>query len=294
MRRPFYSVEGLGYGPLSKSVITSARVSPQVIGLGLLEAIHPNDIIAHSDPQDKNGDGISGRPSFVRDGETGRLVLGRFGHKASTESVLVQSAKAFLNDMGISNPLQKSDWGDCTKEQVECRRSPHGTQTSLGDTEAPDPILEFVDFYARHLAVPARRDVDSEEVLRGKRLFYESNCVSCHTPKYVTRKDTDLKEDSFQLIWPYTDLLLHDMGEGLADGMSAGDASGSEWRTPPLWGLGLVKTVSPDAGYLHDGRAKTLLEAILWHGGEAQKARDEVVSMTPEQRKDLIRFLESL
>lgn len=293
LRRPAYSVEDLAYGPLSGKAETSPRTAPQMTGLGLLEAVHPDDILAKSDPEDRDGDGISGKPNFVRDPATGGTVIGRFGHKATSHSVLTQAAKAFVNDIGISSPLEKSDWGDCTKRQTDCRNAPHGTQKNLGDSEAPDPVLEFVEFYSKNLAVPARRNAGGKEVLRGKRLFYESGCVSCHTPKYVTRKDVS-KEHGFQLIWPYTDLLLHDMGQGLADGRPSGNASGSEWRTPPLWGIGLTQTVNPRAGYLHDGRAESLIEAILWHGGEAQAARDRVVSMTPEQRRALIRFLESL
>ncbi len=293
LRRPVYSVEGLSYGPLSENVITSPRTAQLMIGLGLLEAVHPADIVSNSDPEDGDGDGISGRLNFVRDPQTGDTVIGRFGFKLSSPSVLVQAAKAFVNDIGISNPLADSDWGECTQRQTDCRNAPHGTQKKLGDTEAPDPVLEFVEFYSKNLAVPARRNVNDKQVLHGKRVFYESGCVSCHTPKYVTRKDVS-REHSFQLIWPHTDLLLHDMGEGLADNRSPGDSSGSEWRTAPLWGIGLTETVNPEAGYLHDGRAQTLLEAILWHGGEAQAARDKVVSMTPPRRAALIRFLKSL
>lgn len=294
LRRPRYFVENLSYGSLNKNVMKSPRNAPQMIGLGLLEAVHHADIVANSDPEDRDGDGISGRVNFVRDPQTGKTVVGRFGFKASSPSVLVQAAKAFVNDIGISNPLEDSDWGECTKKQTDCRSAPHGTQNKLGDTEAPDPVLEFVELYAKNLAVPARRDFNDKEVLRGKRLFYKSGCVSCHTPKYVTRKDASSEEHGFQLIWPYSDLLLHDMGEGLADNRPSGGASGSEWRTSPLWGIGLTKTVNPRAGYLHDGRASTLLEAILWHGGEAQAARDKVVSMPPERRRALVRFLESL
>jgi len=154
--------------------------------------------------------------------------------------------------------------------------------------------MDFVVIYAQNLALPKRRDVDDARVLAGKKLFYESQCVACHVPKYVTRRDAARPEHRFQLIWPYTDLLLHDMGEGLADGQVDGQANGREWRTPPLWGIGLTQTVNPAATFLHDGRARTLLEAILWHGGEAQAARDRVVNMTPQERDHLIRFLESL
>ncbi|MEQ9123707.1 MAG: di-heme oxidoredictase family protein, partial [Alphaproteobacteria bacterium] len=167
-------------------------------------------------------------------------------------------------------------------------------QPRLGDTEAPDPVLELVDFYSRNLAVPARRDVQDPAVLRGKEAFYGAGCQSCHRPKFVTSREAGQAEHRFQLIWPYTDMLLHDMGEGLADGRPVGDASGREWRTAPLWGVGLTETVSGHTYFLHDGRARNLLEAILWHGGEAAAARDAVVAMAPAERADLIRFLESL
>lgn len=169
-----------------------------------------------------------------------------------------------------------------------------GVQERLGDTEAPDPVLDLVAFYSRNLAVPARRDIDDPIVLEGKALFHDAGCASCHTPKFVTRRDAPQPAHRFQLIWPYSDLLLHDLGEGLADNAPVGDADGYEWRTPPLWGIGLTETVSGHTLFLHDGRARNLLEAILWHGGEAEKARDRVVAMMPDERAALIRFLESL
>ena len=169
-----------------------------------------------------------------------------------------------------------------------------GVQAHLGPVEAPDPILDLVSYYSRNLAVPARRDVDDPEVLSGKALFYDFGCATCHRPKYVTSRDAPQPEHRFQLIWPYTDMLMHDMGEGLADGRPLGDASGSEWRTAPLWGIGLTETVSGHSYFLHDGRARNLLEAILWHGGEAEAAKDKVADATPSERQALIRFLELL
>lgn len=294
LRRPTYSVDDLGYGPLDPDVMLSPRVAPQMIGLGLLEAIHPADILANADPDDLDGDGISGKPSWVRDPETGDLVLGRFGWKASNPTVHTQTAGAFNGDIGISNPGAPDPHGDCTEGQPACREMPTGVQERLGDTEAPDPILDLVVFYSRNLAVPARRDVDDPDVLHGKELFYDTGCAACHRPKFVTSREAQDPELRFQLIWPYTDMLLHDMGEGLADNRPVGDASGTEWRTAPLWGIGLTETVNGHTFFLHDGRARNLLEAILWHGGEAQTARDTVVAMTPDERAALIRFLESL
>jgi len=294
LRKPAYSVDDLGYGPMADDVMLSPRVAPPMIGVGLLEQIHPGDILANADPNDADGDGISGRPSMVRDPDSGALVLGRFGWKASTPSVLAQSADAFAGDMGISTPPVPAHWGDCTDAQAACMDAPSGVQAQLGPVEAPDPVLDLVAFYSRNLAVPVRRDIDDPEVLEGKALFYAYGCATCHRPKYVTRRDAPQEEHRFQLIWPYTDLLLHDMGEGLADNTPVGDASGREWRTAPLWGIGLTGTVNEQKNFLHDGRARSLLEAILWHGGEAESAKDRVVAATPEDRQALLRFLESL
>ncbi|WMS45157.1 di-heme oxidoredictase family protein [Acuticoccus sp. MNP-M23] len=294
LRKPEITIEDLAYGPMAPDVMTSLRIANPMIGLGLLDAIHPADILALADPDDADGDGISGKPSLVRDPETGALTLGRFGWKASTPSVKVQSAEAFSGDIGISTPLVTDAFGECSIAQSECRDLPSGVQPRLGEVEAPDPILPLVAFYSANLAVPARRDLDDPEVLAGKAVFYNTGCASCHTPKFVTSRDAENRAQRFQLIWPYTDMLLHDMGEGLADGRPVGSASGQEWRTAPLWGIGLTETVNGHTNFLHDGRARNLLEAILWHGGEAQAARDKVVALDPEARAALIRYLESL
>ena len=293
LRKPTYSVADLGYGPLHPDTTLSPRIAPQMIGMGLIEAIHPADIIANADPDDLDEDGISGRVALARDPQD-NVALGRFGWKAQNATVRQQSAGAFAGDIGISSPDAPGHHGDCTQNQPECLAMPTGVQPRLGDTEAPDPVLDLVVFYSENLAVPARRDVDEPRILRGKQAFYESGCVACHTPKFVTSRDAAQPELRFQLIWPYTDMLLHDMGEGLADGRPVGDASGNEWRTAPLWGIGLTETVNGHTFFLHDGRARNLLEAIIWHGGEAQSARDAVVEMAPDDRAALIRFLESL
>jgi CxxC motif-containing protein (DUF1111 family) len=290
--KPAYRVRDPGYGPMHPKVMMSPRLAPPVIGLGLLEAIHEADILANA--RRDAGDGVSGRPNRARDLATDQIVLGRFGWKAGQPSVGQQNAVAFFEDMGLSTPLLPTHHGDCTVAQPNCLAMPHGAQPRLGKEEVPGKLAELVAVYAQNLGVPQRRDVDNPRILAGKQLFYASNCVACHVPKYVTRRDAPRAEHRFQLIWPYTDLLLHDMGDGLADGRPEGDATGNEWRTPPLWGIGLTKTVNPQATWLHDGRARNLLEAVLWHGGEATRARDRVVAMTPEERADLIRFLESL
>ncbi|TKT69343.1 di-heme oxidoredictase family protein [Aquamicrobium sp. LC103] len=293
LRKPSLSITDLGYGPLHGEAMLSARVAPPMIGLGLIEAIHVSDILAREDPDDADGDGISGRVHWVRDAK-GDKQPGRFGWKAIEPTVMQQTAHAFSGDMGLSTRLAPDHWGECTKAQSACRALPHGAQPHLGAEEVSGDLLDLVSFYASNLAVPARRDTADERVLAGKRVFYESGCASCHAPKYVTRRDAGDPAHRFQLIWPYTDLLLHDMGDGLADDRPEGRASGREWRTPPLWGIGLTKTVNADATFLHDGRARTLLEAILWHDGEARKARERVVEMEKEDRVDLLRFLESL
>ncbi|MBO3758728.1 di-heme oxidoredictase family protein [Ciceribacter sp. L1K22] len=294
LRRPSYGVSNLGYGPIGEETTLSPRIANPMIGMGLLQAIAESDILAKADPEDVDGDGISGRAARARDHRSGELKLGRFGWKAQNASVRDQSASAFAGDIGISSPDAPRHFGDCTDAQSACLAMPTGVQTRLGDTEAPDPVLDLVTFYSENLAVPARRNVDNDSVLAGKAAFYRAGCISCHTPKYVTSRRADNKAHAFQLIWPYTDLLLHDMGEGLADGQQVGDASGREWRTPPLWGIGLTDRVNGHTFFLHDGRARNLAEAILWHGGEAQAARDAFALMDTSTRANLISFLESL
>lgn len=294
LRKPSYSVENLSLGPLDARTTLSPRVTPQMIGLGLVEQIHPADVLARADPDDRDGDGISGKASIVRDGKSGELTLGRFGWKASTPSIRQQSAEAFAGDIGISTPEVPKHWGDCTEAEKDCRAMPTGVQERLGTVEAPPPIMDLVAFYSENLAVPARRDAGKADILSGKKLFYEIGCISCHTPKFVTRRDAPNKAQAFQLIWPYSDFLLHDMGEGLADGQAVGDATGNEWRTPPLWGIGLTQRVNGHTFFLHDGRARNLTEAILWHGGEGEKARDRFAALAGSEREALVKFLESL
>ncbi|WP_068085343.1 di-heme oxidoredictase family protein [Polycladidibacter stylochi] len=294
LRKPSYSIDKLAYGPLHKDTQISPRVAPPMIGLGLLEAIADEDLRAQADPDDEDGDGISGRLSLIKDHKSGYTLIGRYGWKASNPTVRAQSAGAFAGDIGISSPDVPNHYGDCTEKQAACLQMPTGVQPRLGDTEAPDPVMELVTFYSENLAVPARRDVNQPNVLAGKKLFYETGCISCHRPKFVTSRSAADKSKQFQLIWPYTDLLLHNMGEGLADHRPVGTADGYEWKTPPLWGIGLTKTVNKHSFFLHDGRARNLLEAVLWHGGEAEQAKQKVIEMSPDERKKLIAFLESL
>ena len=294
LRRPSYAVASLGYGPLHPEAVLSPRVAPQMIGLGLLEAIRAADILAHADPDDRDGDGISGRPNVTWSSAHQQWMLGRFGWKAAAATVRDQVAAAFADDIGISSRLFPDPWGECTAVQEQCRLAPHGNRDGHDEHEISSEGLELVTFYSRNLGVPERRSVADPEVLRGKEVFYRTGCTACHQPAFVTHRLVDQPEQSFQLIWPYTDMLLHDMGDGLADNRPEARATGREWRTAPLWGIGLTERVSGHTYFLHDGRARSLLEAILWHGGEAQPHRDAVAEMPRADRNALLRFLESL
>jgi CxxC motif-containing protein (DUF1111 family) len=293
LRKPKLSIDNPGFGPLPPDLMMSGRVAPAMAGMGLLEAVHAADIMALADPDDSSGDGISGRPNLVGDGKGG-VAIGRFGWKGIQPTVELQTAHAFSGDMGLSSPVAPENWGECTALQADCRAMPNGAQERLGDTEVPRDLLDLVTFYSENLAPPVRRDIDDPTVLAGKAAFYAAGCPACHVPKFVTSRDAAHEAQRFQLIWPYTDLLLHDMGDGLADGRPEGLADGTEWRTPPLWGIGMAHQVSTEAGFLHDGRARTLREAILWHGGEAQRARDRYAALPKAERDALVRFLESL
>ena len=295
LRAPTYTFGDPAYGAHADGLMLSPRVAPQMIGLGLLEAIPAADILALADEDDANGDGISGRAQIVPSVEFGVPMLGRFGLKAGAPTVNEQSAGAFSGDMGLSTPLHPDPAGDCTPLQPTCLDAPTGQEDGTRDgLEVDRESLDLVTFYSRNLGVPDRRNFDDPAVLKGKEVFYTTGCQSCHTPKHVTNRLDGQPEQSFQLIWPYTDLLLHDMGPGLADNRPEGRATGSEWKTPPLWGLGLTESISGHGQLLHDGRARNVLEAILWHGGEAQAQRDTVVNMTTEDREALLAFLGSL
>ncbi len=287
LRRPEIELNDLAYGDMHPDTRMSLRIAPPMIGLGLLEAIPEEALLANADPDDRNGDGISGRPNRFFDQTSRQTVIGRFGWKAGQPSLNQQNADAFFNDMGLSTSLLSGS--SCTDRQTECRAMPDG-----GEPEVSDDILAQVLFYTRNLGVPARRNVDDPQVLAGKTLFHRAGCQSCHVPQFTTAADAAEPELANQLIRPYTDLLLHDMGEGLADNRPEFEASGREWRTPPLWGIGLTQAVSGHTQFLHDGRARNLLEAILWHGGEAEKARQIVLGYDQNERTALLSFLESL
>ena len=285
--------------------VFSARVAPPMIGLGLLALISAADILIKEDINDTDANGISGKANYVWSVNNQDVALGRFGWKAGQPSLLEQSAGAFVNDMGLTNRLHQKE--TCTDEQSECLTAPNGNGDIINDYgfEVSDPILDAIAFYSAHLAVPERRDAYSKQVLTGKALFMQAGCQGCHTPSYTTLIDQDQPELSEQTIFPYSDMLLHDMGEGLADFTPENEpasadmlyeflATATEWRTPPLWGLGLTKTVDPEATFLHDGRANSIMEAVLWHGGEAENAKKKVLAYSKAEREALLAFLNDL
>ena len=293
LREPTYSIANLKYGPLHPDTMLSPRVAPQMIGLGLLEAVPEEQIRALADPDDKNGDGISGRTNDVWSIEHEKLMLGRFGWKAGVPSISEQSASAFAHDMGLSTPLIRKHSGDCTAAQKFCLEAPHGASPKEG-VEIGQTLFDHLVFYAQNLAVPPRRKFNDPLVRQGKNVFHALGCQGCHNPSFTTGTVEGQPHLSSQTIWPYTDLLLHDMGEGLADNRPEGSADGREWRTAPLWGIGLTELVSGHTQMLHDGRARNIEEAILWHGGEAQAARDGYAALSKADREALIAFIASL
>ena len=287
LRKPTYAVLEPAFGPLQADVMVSPRIAPVTFGVGLLEAISEESILERSDPDDADGNGISGRPNMVPDLLTGDHVLGRFGWKANQPNIEQQTAGAFHGDIGITSRYFPDE--NCAGMQASCQEAPNG-----GDPEVPDERLAKVTFYLQTLAVPAMRDVDEPVVQQGARLFVKAGCSSCHTPRHETPGDYPIAPLREQVFFPYTDLLLHDMGEGLADNRPDGLATGSEWRTPPLWGIGLVEVVNGHTMFLHDGRARSIEEAILWHGGEAERSRDNFMGLSSDEREALIQFLRSI
>lgn len=293
--------------PVSRLLQDDVKISPRigmpVFGLGLLEAISETDILSLADEDDADGDGISGRPNFVFDpkkqllSDPDPVSLGRFGWKANTPSVEVQSLGALRSDIGVTNFLfpDESIAGTPLHDDYLTRNPDDTGMDAQGNPEADNAFADSVVFYVQTLHVPARRNVDDPGVIRGARLFSAAGCAACHHPSFVTGAHPDgIGELDNQTIYPFTDMLLHDMGDGLADGRRDFIATGREWKTRPLWGIGLTHVVNPLAGFLHDGRARTLEEAILWHGGEAQQSRENFRTMSRDDRAALLRFLGSL
>ncbi|RFZ95457.1 thiol oxidoreductase [Mucilaginibacter conchicola] len=285
LRAPTYTFNSL-YMTMPGNVLLSPRVAAPVFGLGLLEAIDENTILTNADPDDKDGDGISGKANIVWDVYSQKKVLGRFGWKANQPNLLQQVAAAYNGDIGITTFL-------FPKESSEGQTQFDSAPNSKG-YELSDSLLYSTHFYVRTLAVPVRRNVTDSKVVEGKALFTSAGCIKCHKADMRTGVDVTLPQVSNQLIHPYTDLLLHDMGTGLADNRPDFLAGGTEWRTAPLWGIGLTQKVNGHTNFLHDGRARNLMEAIMWHGGEALSAKNKVNNMSQKQRDALISFVESL
>lgn len=342
LRKPTYKVRDLSYGAFVDDIHFSARIAPQAFGVGLLGAIPQENLLKLVDENDSNGDGISGRASMVNDVFTGESVIGRFAYKAQNPTVLQQVAGAYNGDMGVSTSVFVDE--PCTQNQLACLIAAEHESKVGAEVDLSDHSLALVEFYNRVLGVPARRGYNldtaswDDGINKGRALFFQANCTGCHTPRHVTAQAQGsvlgeitlsgliagaepIAALSNQTIFPYTDLLLHDMGgscqvtretaagvscnagaecqyvqrcEGLADGVIQGDASGSEWKTPALWGIGLVQTVNAASTFLHDGRARTIEEAILWHGGEANNAKEAFMQLSAIEREQLLSFVKSL
>jgi CxxC motif-containing protein (DUF1111 family) len=296
--RPVYAFKG------AVPSLFSVRQAPQVIGMGLLEAIPETTILALSDPEDKNGDGVRGIPNWVSDPETGETRLGRFGWKASKSSLRHQAGEALVQDMGVTSPVYPSR--GCQKGAADCR-TPDGS-AGISETE-----IQRLSQYLALIAVPAQRslrsgypdgvaplpghDVNPQQIDLGSKLFARAQCVACHTPQLKTGNNHPLAELRNQTISPYTNLLLHDLGPEMADTLPEAKAAPNLWRTAPLWGIGSLRYVQggvQSARYLHDGRARTITEAILWHGGEGSKSRANFEAFTKDERDALLAFLDSL
>jgi CxxC motif-containing protein (DUF1111 family) len=280
---------------MAPDVQVSPRIAPQLIGVGLLESIADADIELNAARQAQQPGPVKGQVNRVWDLYAERELIGRFGWKANVATLMHQTAAAFLGDMGITSPRLKQQ--ACTYAQADCLAARAGGWKGR-PPEIIDSVMEDVVFYQATLAPPAQRDPQAKTVQQGARLFAQAQCTACHRPSYTTGRAEFLPVKSAALqgqrIWPYTDLLLHDMGPDLADGRPDFLAGPSQWKTPPLWGIGLIREVNGHTRLLHDGRADGVLEAILWHGGEARAAMETVLRFSAAERAALVRFVESL
>ncbi|MEO0661770.1 MAG: di-heme oxidoredictase family protein [Planctomycetota bacterium] len=289
IQRPVYDFVDLAYGPLDAETVLSPRVAPAVFGLGLLAAITEDDLLALEDPDDADGDGVSGRANLVPDVVNGGTSIGRFGWKAGQPSLRQQSTAAFAGDIGITSDEFPDD--PVTDEQ---RGVIDVDRYDGGDPELDANAVGHVEFYMHTIAPPKRRAFRDAAIVEGRATFRAIGCAECHTPRFETGVLAAFPELSNQTIFPYTDLLLHDMGPDLADGIVEHGADGAEWRTPPLWGVGLIETVNGHQRLMHDGRARGVEEAILWHGGEGESAKQRFMELTAAERAALIAFVEDL
>jgi CxxC motif-containing protein (DUF1111 family) len=286
LRAPRYEINSLAYGPLPRDVMISPRVAPQMIGLGLLEAVPVDTLLALADPDDRDNDGVSGRLNRVWDSVRNQPAIGRFGWKASQPDLLNQNTAAANGDIGLTSGVHPQE--NCAENQSSCLAAFNG-----GSPELNDEFIEKLTLYTASLAVPAQRNAADAQVVQGATLFHEFGCAACHMPTLKSGPHA-LPEVANQIFHPYTDLLLHDMGEGLADNRPDFAATGKEWRTPPLWGLGLVPQVNGHQMLLHDGRARGFAEAILWHSGEAKSSRENYRTAIKAERDALMAFMNSL
>jgi CxxC motif-containing protein (DUF1111 family) len=294
LQQPQYGFTDLGYGPMARDVMVSPRIAPQLAGVGLLEAIPEAEILKNAADQAAAGGPLHGQVNRVWDAFANELRIGRFGWKANVASLAHQTAGAFLGDIGITSAQNPNE--ACTPAQTDCLAAPRGGKDGAPEIDAR--TLGDVAFYQAALAPAARRNPGDAQVRQGQRLFAQAQCDGCHRPSYVTGDGADPRFSTDKLhgqrIWPYTDLLLHDMGAALADGRPDFAANGQQWKTPPLWGIGLIPGVNGHRRLLHDGRANGALEAVLWHGGEAEAAKQRVLRMPRAEREALVKFLESL
>lgn len=294
LQQPSYALEALGYGPLAKGVMMSPRIAPQLAGVGLLDAIPEAEILRNAAEQGAAPGPVKGRVNRVWDAFAGEQRIGRFGWKANVATLAHQTAGAFVGDIGITSRTFPDE--ACTPAQKDCRAAPRGAQGQA--PEIDDTTFGQVVFYQSTLAPAARRNPEDAQTLQGQRLFAQAQCSACHRPSYATGDGPfpalTSARTSRQRIWPYTDLLLHDLGDALADHRPDFSANGRQWKTPPLWGIGLIPGVNGHQRLLHDGRARGVLQAVMWHGGEAAAARQQVLRMSRAERDALVKFVESL
>lgn len=297
LRRPRATIADPAYGDPGAGMLWSLRRPPELQGVGAIAAIDESEILAAADPDDRDGDGVSGKAgrAAVEDANPRNGSLARFGWKASVATLTRQTAEAFSLDMGLSTPLVPRPAGDCTTLEAACMSAPDGRSAAKGGFEVSQTEIDLIVAFLDSLGPPSSA-VAVEVDRRGRRLFADTGCAACHRPSYRAAPGS-AGAPSDGAVWLYSDLLLHDMGDDLADQRPEGNASGREWRTPPLWGL--AKRLDslrhdPAAGLLHDGRARSPLEAVLWHGGEASAARARFRSLSSDDRRELIRFLSRL
>ena len=284
---PSYTFHSLSFGPFNPETKYSGRVAPAVFGLGLIEAIKEEDIIKNEDTLDIDNDNITGRANYIMDVPSKKTVLGRFGWKGTRGTLLHHITGAAFEDMGLTSSFFPKQ--NCTNIQKICSEQIDG-----GIQEISEKQINMLQLYMQTLAVPRQRNADNKEVIQGNKLFKNIGCEKCHISTYKTGKHKTHIELSNRVIKPYSDFLLHDMGPGLDDGVKEGDAKSYEWQTPPLWGIGLVQIVNKHTRFLHDGRARSIEEAILWHEGESLSSKEKYLSLNAKERSKVLKFLNSL